>query len=70
MILVNERFLSADHIEHIYIEELVASVTPGRYAVIVQLSGDVAVFGRRDDNMTLQMAFELAQKNCQSNCQI
>ena len=60
MILVNERFLSADHIEHIYIEQL---PTPGRYALIVQMSGDAAVFGRRDnDAMSMQMAFELRRR--------
>lgn len=59
MILVNERFLSADHIEHIYIEQL----NPQRYGVIVQLSGDAAVFGRRaNDAMTMQMAFELRRR--------
>ncbi|MDE0009795.1 MAG: hypothetical protein OXU36_01540 [Candidatus Poribacteria bacterium] len=59
MILIKERFISADHIEHIYVEQL---PTPERYAVIVQLSGDVAVFGRRDDILTLQMAFELRRR--------
>ena len=59
MILVNQRFISADHIEHIYIEEL---PTPGRYALIVQLTGGVAMFGRRDDILTLQMAFELRRR--------
>ena len=60
MILVNERFLSADHIEHIYVEQL---PTPGRYTVIVQISGDAAVFGRHDnDAMSMQMAFELRRR--------
>ena len=60
MILVNERFLSADHIEHIYVEQL---PIPGRYALIVQLSGDVALFGKHDnDAMPLQMAFELRKR--------
>ena len=59
MILVNERFLSADHIEHIYIEQFDSQ----RYGVIVQLSGDAAVFGRRaNDTMTMQMAFELRRR--------
>ena len=59
MILINERFISADHIEHIYIEEFDHR---GRYAVIVQLSGSPAVFGRREETMTLQMAFELRRR--------
>ena len=59
MILINERFISADHIEHIYIEEFDG---PGQYVVIVQLSGAPAVFGRRDSTMTLQMAFELRRR--------
>ena len=58
MILVNERFISADHIEHIYIEPL---PTEGHHTVIVQLSGSAAVFGRRDF-LTLQMAFELRRR--------
>ena len=59
MILINERFISADHIEHIYIEEYVPQ---GRHIVIIQLSGSPAVFGRRNDAMTLQMAFELRRR--------
>lgn len=59
MILINERFISADHIEHIYIEEYGPSE---QYVVIVQLSGSPAVFGRRGDGMTLQMAFELRRR--------
>ena len=58
MILVNERFISADHIEHIYIEPL---PTEGQHAVIVQLSGSTAIFGRHDA-MSLQMAFELRRR--------
>ena len=58
MILVNERFISADHIEHIYIEPLPME---GQHAVIVQLSGSAAIFGRHDA-MTLQMAFELRRR--------
>lgn len=58
MILVNERFISADHIEHIYIEPL---PTEGHHAVIVQLSGSAAIFGRHDF-LTLQMAFELRRR--------
>ncbi len=58
MILVNERFISADHIEHIYIEPL---RTQGHHAVIVQLSGSAAIFGRHDF-LTLQMAFELRRR--------
>ena len=61
MILVGERFISVDHIEHIYVEQL--HPTQERYIVIVQLSGSSAVFGRRDnDYMTLQMAFELRRR--------
>ena len=59
MILINERFISADHIEHIYIEELPIQ---GRYTLIVQLTGGVATFGGRDDILTLQMAFELRRR--------
>ena len=60
MILINERFISANHIEHIYIEPL---PDPQRYAVIVQMSGASAVFGRRDnDAMTIEMAFELRKR--------
>ena len=59
MILINERFISADHIEHIYIEDL---DHPGKYYVIVQLSGSPAVFGRREGTMTLEMAFELRRR--------
>ena len=58
MILVNERFISADHIEHIYIEPL---QTEGQHAVIVQLSGSVAIFGRHDA-MTLQMALSCVEE--------
>ena len=58
MILINERFISADHIEHIYIEPL---PTEGHHAVIVQLSGNAAIFGRHDA-MTMQMAFELRRR--------
>ena len=61
MILINERFLSANHIQHIYVEQLYP--TQERYIVIVQFSGNSAVFGRRDnDAMTLQMAFELRRR--------
>ena len=60
MILINQRYISADHIEHIYIEPLPAA---GEHAVIVQLSGGVAIFGRREnDTMTIQMAFELRKR--------
>ena len=60
MILINERFISADHIEHIYIDD---SYHPGKYVLIVQLSGSAAVFGSRDnDTMTMQMAFELRRR--------
>lgn len=58
MILINQRFVSADHIEHIYIEPL---PTEGQHAVIVQLSGSAAIFGRHDA-MTLKMAFELRRR--------
>ncbi len=58
MILINERFISADHIEHIYIEPL---LTGGDHALIVQLSGGAAIFGRREV-LTLQMAFELRRR--------
>ena len=58
MILINQRFISADHIEHIYIEPL---PTEGQHAVIVQLSGSAAIFGRHDA-MTLKMAFELRRR--------
>ena len=62
MILVNQRFLSADHIQHIYIEQLYPDQERS-YVVIVQLSGDSAVFGRRaNDTMTMQMAFELRRR--------
>lgn len=61
MILVGERFLSAEHIEHIYIERLPPD--QDRYVVIVQLSGNSAVFGRRvTDALTMQMAFELRRR--------
>ena len=62
MILIgeNERFISADHIQHIFIDPL---PEPQRYAVIVQMFGTTAVFGRRDtDAMTMQMAFELRRR--------
>ena len=60
MILIRERFIGADHIQHIYIEAL---PEPQRYAVIVQMSGAAAVFGRRDnDAMTIEMAFELRKR--------
>lgn len=58
MILINERFINADHIEHIYIEPL---PTEGQHVVIVQLSGSAAIFGRHDI-LTLQMAFELRRR--------
>ena len=62
MILVNERFLSADHIQHIYVEQLYPDREQS-YIVIVQFSGNSAVFGRRDnDAMTMQMAFELRRR--------
>ena len=62
MILIgkNERFISADHIQHIFVDPL---LEPQRYAVVVQMIGGSAVFGRRDsDAMTLQMAFELRKR--------
>ena len=70
MILIgeHERFISADHIQHIFVDPL---SEPQRYAVVVQMIGGSAVFGRRDsDAMTLQMAFEIAQENRQSDCQL
>ena len=61
MILVNLRYLNADHIQHIYVEEY--SREQDRYVVIVHLLGNVAVFGRSDnDYMTLPMAFELRNR--------
>ena len=60
MILINERFISADHIQHIYVEQLYPD-RDGTYVVIVQLSGNSAVFGRRN-SMTMQMAFELRRR--------
>ena len=62
MILIgeNERFISADHIQHIFVDSL---PEPQRYAVVVQMTGGSAVFGRRDsDAMTMQMAFELRKR--------
>ena len=59
MILVKERFLSADHIQHIYIEAL----NEREHIVIVQMSGGAAVFGRTaSDAMTKEMAFELRRR--------
>lgn len=59
MILVKERFLSANHIQHIYIE----AINERQHAVIVQMSGAAAVFGRRtSDAMTKEMAFELRRR--------
>ena len=62
MILVDEhkRFISADHIQDIYIKQLPDTQ---QYTVIVQLSGTSAVFGRRGwDAMTRQMALELRKR--------
>lgn len=61
MILINERFLSAEHIQHIYVDQLAAPKQG--YVVIVQLHGSIAIFGNREsDNMTMQMAFELRRR--------
>ena len=60
MILIDERFISADHIQHIYVEPLYPDKGQ-TYVVIVQLSGNSAVFGRRNA-MTVQMAFELRRR--------
>lgn len=62
MILIgeNERFISADHIQHIYIKPLPELQ---RYEVIVQMFGSSAIFGRRDsDAMTMKMALELRKR--------
>ena len=62
MILVGEqkRFISADHIQHIYIKPL---ADPPLYEVIVQMFGTSAIFGRREsDTMTMQMALELRKR--------
>ena len=60
MILINERFLSANHIQDIYVDKIRGQV---RYAVIVQLTGNTAVLGRREnDALTMQMAFELRRR--------
>ncbi|MCY4568659.1 MAG: hypothetical protein OXD49_10170 [Candidatus Poribacteria bacterium] len=60
MILIDERFVSADHIQDVYVK---VHPIQERYMVIIQLSGTVAVFGRRDnDYMTMQMAFELRRR--------
>jgi len=62
MILVgeHERFISADHIQHIYIKPL---ADPPRYEVIVQMLGASSIFGRRgSDIMTMQMAIELRRR--------
>ena len=62
MILVgeHERYISADHIQHIYIRPL---ADPPRYEVIVQMFGASVIFGRREgDTMTMQMALELRRR--------
>ena len=62
MILVGEhkRFISADHIQDIYVKQLPDTQ---QYTVIVQLSGHSAIFGRRGwDAMTQQMALELRRR--------
>ena len=59
MILIDERFVSADHIQDVYVK---VHPIQERYMVIIQLSGTVAVFGRRDnDYMTMQMALSYAR---------
>ena len=60
MILIDERFISADHIQDIYVKKLTAQE---RYVVIVQLIGNTTVLGRREnDALTLQMAYELRRR--------
>ena len=62
MILVgeHERFINADYIQEIYIQPL---EDPQRYAVVVQLFGDTAVFGgQASDAMTMPMALELRRR--------
>ena len=58
MILIKERFLSADHIQHIYIKSMSGSE---RYSVIVQMTGCYAEFGI-DDYLDNEMAFELRRR--------
>ena len=61
MIIINERFLSAEHIQHIYVEKV--HPDQDRYAVVIQFPGNSAVFGRlASDAMTKQMAFELRRR--------
>lgn len=61
MIIINERFLSAEHIQHIYVEKV--HLDQDRYVMIIQFSGILAVFGRRaSDAMTKPMAFELRRR--------
>ena len=61
MILINGRFISADHIQDIYVKEL--PHTPERYMLIVQFIGNSAIFGMREnDYMTMPMAFELRRR--------
>lgn len=62
MILIgeHERFISADHIQHIYIKPL---ADPPRYEVIVQMFGASVILGRHgSDVMTMQMAIELRRR--------
>ena len=62
MILIgeNKRFISADHIQDIYIQQMEKS---DRHTVTVRLFGHGAVFGKRDnDAMSVQMALELRKR--------
>lgn len=60
MILIEERFLSADHIQQIYIR---AFSDENEYVVIVEMLETRAIFsGSEDDSLTIEMAFELRRR--------
>lgn len=61
MILIDQRFLSADHIEYIYIQQF----SDGLCTVTVQMSSSSAVFGR-SRNMDEEMAVELRNRIIQA----
>lgn len=56
MIIVGDQFLSAEHIEHIHVQQISSEL----HTVVVQMTGNSVVFGRdRPEVMDKKMAFEL-----------
>lgn len=63
MILIHRRFLSAEHIQYIYVRR----INDQRCSVIVQMTSCFAEFGDGiDDAMTKEMAFELQRRIIQA----